>query len=123
MGNKLLLKNMSEADLQTEVIRMAKLGGWMVCHFRAAKNSRGVWATPIQGHAGFPDVVMVHGELQRTVYAELKKEGQYLKPEQKEWRDALLAAGQEWYLWRPTDLHDIQKTLLGHRQNRKPLWG
>ena len=49
----------NEAALQNAVIELAKLYGWKVHHTRPAQMPSGKWATPIQGHAGFPDLVLV----------------------------------------------------------------
>lgn len=51
---------------------------------------------------GFPDLVLVG----TTGYAlrELKSDTGGLRPEQREWRDALMAVGLDWGIWRPRDL-------------------
>lgn len=50
---------------------------------------------------GFPDLVLVSA---RIAYRELKSDEGILRPEQREWRDALRAAGADWDIWRPRDL-------------------
>lgn len=91
---------MTERELQDAVIEMARLFGWRVAHFRVALTKRG-WRTPVAADgAGFPDLVLVRD---RVIYAELKGDGGRIRPDQQEWRDALLEAGEEVYLWRPDD--------------------
>ena len=95
-----------------QVIRAAEMLGWMVYHVRPAKTAHG-WRTPVQGvfAAGFPDLVMVKGA--RVVYAELKGATNGLEPGQEMWRDALLAAGQEWHLWRLSQWDEVLAVLKG----------
>lgn len=51
-----------------------------------------------RSEAGWPDLVLVRD---RIVYAELKGMKGVLGDRQKEWYDALIAAGGEAYIWRP----------------------
>jgi hypothetical protein len=94
---------LSESDLQKAVIEMAQRHHWKVMHPLPGRTARGTgWATTTQGNGkGFPDLTLVR---ERIVFVELKAEGKYLAAEQKEWRDAILAAGGEWYCWKPKDL-------------------
>lgn len=97
---------MSEDDLLTAVLDLAKLGGWLVYHVR---NSR---AGVIQGSGeGFPDLVMVKGE--RIIFRELKRQSGHLTPAQDVWAQRLIAAGQDWDVWRPSDWYAIESTLRG----------
>ena len=102
----------TEAQFQRQVLALAKLTSWRVAHFRTAMNARGQYMTPVAGDGkGFPDLVLVKGG--RVLYRELKRDGGYLEPEQKAWRDALLAAGADWALWRPRDWPLVEATLKG----------
>jgi len=59
---------------------------------------------------GFPDVV----DLPRggTVsYVEFKGEGERMLPEQEQWRDALVAAGERYYICRPRNAIGVAKAL------------
>ncbi len=100
----------SERDFERQVMELAKLTGWRTAHFRPAKTSKG-WRTPVSGGgAGFPDLVLVRGR--ELIFAELKREGAKLRPEQREWLDALCRVpGVVAKLWRPSDFEEIEKTL------------
>lgn len=79
---------MTEAQLQQAVLDLAKYTGWLVYHTYDSRRSA----------AGFPDLVLVR---ERVVFAELKSDGGRLSRFQKRWIEALLAAGQEVYVWTP----------------------
>jgi hypothetical protein len=97
---------MWERDFQRAVVELARLCGWRVFHARPALTRRGRWLTPIQGDAGFPDLVLVRAG--RVIFAELKRVGGKLTAEQQAWLDALHAcAGVECYLWTPADWEAI----------------
>ena len=104
----LLAKQISEADFQRQVIASAKAAGWLVQHARAAYNKSGRVSTPIQGHAGYPDLTLLRD---RLVLVELKKVGAYPSPDQRVWHERLRAAGVEFYVWRPTDWRVIEAVL------------
>lgn len=92
---------MSETELQRAVLELASRLGWATAHFRPGLTQTGRWVTAVQGDGvGFPDTVLVRD---RIVFAELKAEGKYLKPEQKIWKTRLEKAGAEYHLWRPGD--------------------
>jgi len=64
----------------------------------------GKWATPIQGHAGFPDLVLVGG---RVLYRELKSMRGRTSDAQSAWLASLRAAGADACVWRPSDWDEI----------------
>ena len=99
---------MSERDFSSSVEATLRLLGWRWCHFRAARTAQG-WRTPLSGDAGFPDIVAVRGS--RLLFCELKSERGAVRSEQRDWLEALEAAGQEAYLWRPRDWDAITETL------------
>lgn len=106
---------MTESEFQSAVIEFARMRGWMVMHTKAAQIRPGVWATPLQGNPGFPDLVLVrpvHGDV---VFAELKKDGGRLSIGQKAWITALKAAGAEVHVWYPADM-----ATISHRLGRIP---
>lgn len=101
----------SEAEFQREVIAYARAHGWMVAHFRPGLSQSGRWQTAVQGDGrGFPDLVLVKPGRQ-IVFAELKRVGRYLRPQQRAWRDAIEAADGDYRLWRPSDWDEIRMVL------------
>lgn len=107
MARPLVLK-VDEASFQATVIDAAHLQGWRVAHFRPAMTSSG-WRTPVAADGkGFPDLVLVRD---RVVFAELKGSSGQVRPDQRQWLDALQAAGVEAYCWRPRDWDEIERTL------------
>jgi hypothetical protein len=98
----------TEAQWQTTVLQIARLRGWRVAHFRPARTERG-WRTPVAADgAGFPDLVLIRD---RVVFAELKSRTGRVSPGQHVWLDALEHAGAEAYIWRPSDLDEVQAVL------------
>jgi VRR-NUC domain len=98
-----------ERDFQTAVVDAARLGGWRVAHFRAARTRHG-WRTPVAADgAGFPDLVLVRGA--QLVAAELKSARGKVTREQAEWLDALDGAGVAVYVWRPADWDEVVEVL------------
>lgn len=90
---------MSEAELLRNIIQMAQALGYLVHHQRPAMRQDGQWRSAIQGHAGFLDLVFARGE--RVIFVECKSTKGTLTAGQLVWFNALQAAGQEVYLWRP----------------------
>ena len=88
----------SEAEFQTTVVELATLRGWLVHHTRAARTQDG-WRTPLQGHKGFPDLVLARAG--NVIFAELKSEIGRLSHEQQAWAAHL--PPDSYYLWRPCD--------------------
>ena len=99
-----------EVAFQRQVIDLCRLLGYKVAHFRPAQNARGQWSTPVQADgAGFPDLVIAGRG--RVIYAELKAEGEHPTAAQREWLQALRDAGAFAFVWRPSDLDEIQAVL------------
>jgi len=93
----------SEKQFGIDLEKHFKDFGWEYYH---TWNSR--FSTP-----GYPDYTLVR---ERVIFAELKREDtkkkKYkLSDTQIKWRDVLLEAKQEWYLWRPRDLEKIISIL------------
>lgn len=96
---------LTEYQFADTVIELAKYRGWQVAHFRPALTNKG-WRTPVQGHAGSPDLILArNGEV---LLVELKAQLGRMSPKQREWRDAI---GSQWRLWRPSDMDEIQRSL------------
>lgn len=96
-----LPSGLSEKAFMAEVIRCAKMLGWLTYHTHDSRRSAG----------GFPDLVLVR---EKVIYAELKREGENPTSLQQMWLNRLREAGQTAYLWRPADWPAIQ-TILGRR--------
>ena len=107
---------MKESYFQSQVIMLAKLHGWLVMHTRAVEIRPGVWKTPLQGHAGFPDLVLAH-KTRGVVFAELKTDTGRLSMNQKDWQETLQASSAEVYVWRPKDLDQISTRLARRPDN------
>lgn len=62
---------------------------------------------------GFPDWVLCNEAQRRIIFVELKTEAGKLSAKQELWRDRLLACGQEWYCWRPSQFDAAAAVLRG----------
>lgn len=99
---------MSEADFQKRVLDLAKLCRWRAVHIRPVAIGNGRWATPYQGDAGLPDLILARDG--RVILVELKTDTGKPSLDQKAW---LTAAGLNGYLWSPKDWAAIETTLKG----------
>lgn len=113
----------TETELLEQTIELATLQGWLVHHDRPARTERG-WRTAIQGHAGFPDLVLARGGV--VLFRELKGPYGRLTPEQYDWswqldhvwrENAYVMAARTripFDVWRPCDWDSlIVPTLTG----------
>jgi len=66
------------------------------------------WSKARGGAVGIPDLVVVHRT--GTFFLELKTPTGRLSPEQKIWRDRLIAEGYEYHLWRT--IEECQKYII-----------
>lgn len=106
--SRLIFPTLTEAQFTNQVLEYAKLRGWRSAHFRPAHTTKG-WRTAVQGDGkGFPDLVLVR---ERIVWAELKVGNNRLSPQQRAWVNALVAAGEEVYVWKPNDWAEIEEVL------------
>lgn len=95
----------TEAACQRTVVDAARKTGWLVYHNRTAQNAAGRHMTALQGHQGFPDLVLVHAMARLVWFVELKRRPNTLAPEQVAWGDALVNAGADWrVVWVPDEL-------------------
>lgn len=104
-----MLPKISEDEFLSQVIRLARLYGWLVMHQRPSINQRGRWMTAVQGNAGFPDLVLCGKG--RTIFAELKVGRNRTTPEQEAWLSRLRASGQWAEVWRPENWDAIEHVL------------
>lgn len=100
----------TEAAFTTRVIKAAMLRGWLVTHFLPARTASGGHRTALQGHRGFPDLVLARDGV--VIFAELKTNRGTLGPGQPEW---LAVLGALAVVWRPRDWDDIERTLNAPR--------
>jgi hypothetical protein len=101
--HKLLAAQMSEAELQTEVIKRAEAYDWKFYHpYSSRKSVR-----------GYPDLTMVHRRTGRLIFAELKRERCGATADQREWLKVLQLSGALVVLWKPRHLFsgEIDRTL------------
>ena len=100
---------LAEADFLSQVVDLAHLCGWKVHHSRPARTAKG-WCTPIQGDAGFPDLVLCRPPY--IILAELKSETGKLSPAQQDWVAALeVSTSADVRVWRPSDWDEIVRVL------------
>ncbi len=93
---------MSEDELLSGVLGMARAFGVLSAHFRPALTKSGRWATAVQGDGkGFPDCTLVGPG--GVLFRELKSAKGVLAPEQKKWLARLTEAGADAGVWRPAD--------------------
>lgn len=113
---------MSENDLLGLVVDRATRLGYHVHHTRPARTAGNEWRTPIQGHIGFPDLVLAQAG---QVFAwELKSARGQLREEQAQWGQEL-GAGVPSPLWwevvKPANVDDALERLkaaaLGRRSS------
>ncbi len=99
----------SEEDFQNSVIELAQRCGWKVHAERKARTEKG-WCTPIQGDAGFPDLVLSRGGI--VIFAECKSEKGKLSVEQKAWAESVdECPGVLRFTWLPHHWDEIVKLL------------
>jgi VRR-NUC domain-containing protein len=114
-----------ERDFQRQVTDLAGLRGWSWLHIRAGRTADS-WRTPISGPLGkgWPDLVLVRPRDSRLIFAELKREGGTLRPEQDDvlvvlaHLDSANATGPgrqvpftQVFVWTPADWPQIEQVL------------
>jgi hypothetical protein len=106
---QLQARAMTEAQLQTQVLAMARFHGFTLTYH--TYDSR-------RSDAGFPDLVMVNPRQKRVLFRELKREKGSITSKQQTWIDTLTAAGQDAAIWKPSHLFsgEIEASLRGPRQ-------
>jgi hypothetical protein len=92
-AEKEYIKSWTEGDLQKQVVDAAKKLNWTGYHTWLSAHSAG----------GFPDWMFVR---ERIIFVELKRQNKDPTPKQTEWLERLSQAGQEVYIWRPSDWFD-----------------
>ena len=92
---------MTEKELQANVVKLAKLRGWLCYHTYDSRRSE----------PGFPDLVLVKGI--SVLFIELKSQKGRLSDAQARWLIELEGARQWVGVWRPSHWKDgtIERTL------------
>jgi hypothetical protein len=99
--------HMLERDLQTAVVDLARMLGYLVFHDYDSRRS-----TP-----GFPDLTLCHPRSGALLFAELKSATGKVTREQDEWLRALAVRGVA-FVWRPEHLADGSIARALHRYAR-----
>ncbi len=99
-----LMLRLTEAEFQQMITERAKLLGWLIYHTYDSRRSA----------SGFPDLVLVRSG--RVLFVEVKSEKGRLSKAQAEWLRALYGSTletsiNEVYVWRPSDMAEIEETL------------
>lgn len=92
-------REQGRGGLQEQVSNMARHLDWLTYH---------TW-TSMHSQSGYPDLHCLRGE--RSVFIELKRVAEPLTAAQERYREALLAAGHEHYVFRPCDMDEIEEVL------------
>lgn len=101
----------TERELQSRVIEVARLYGWRVAHFHDSRRQvkPGVFVGD-KDAAGFPDLVLVRPP--RIVIVELKREMGKVSDQQAEWLEDLAACGVEVHVVRPSGEQGFLRRLM-----------
>jgi hypothetical protein len=94
------MKALTERDWQSQVLDLARVGGWKHYHTHNARRSP----------SGFPDLVLIRAP--ELIYVELKTAIGKLSIAQEWWTENLRDCGQEIHVWRPVDFRAAEKRLL-----------
>ncbi len=100
----------TEAELQQQVVELARIAGWRVMHVRRSIGKGRRWTTATSV-VGWPDLVLWRPG--QFLAVELKTDTGMLTVEQAAVLDGLRAAGVDTRVWRPRDFDEIQATLTG----------
>lgn len=106
-------RSLSEAEFRGQVDDLARIYGWESMHVDPLRGHGGIWRTPTHGSLGkgWPDTVYAHPSRQRVLFVEFKKELGDTSSDQDYVLAVLRAAGQEVYVWRPSDIERITEVL------------
>lgn len=94
--------SLPEHGWQEEVESLLRGGGWNYIHLRDSRRQRAT---------GWPDLFAVKGD--KAIAIELKTVRGRTTPEQERWLTLLREAGIPTYIWRPTQIDEVRRSLLG----------
>ena len=89
---------MKEKVFQQHILRYARNKGWLCYHPYDSRRS-----VP-----GYPDLVLVRD---RVLFREVKTDKGRLTEHQEAWGNALIEAGADYDVWRPSMIKSIYKEL------------
>ena len=100
---------LSEADFQQQVTRLAENLGWHWMHVKTTGKGQHF---PIRGTLGkgWPDLFLTNPR-RGFIFAELKRDKQPLTPHQRFVIQLLRDSGATVYVWRPSDWAEIVEVL------------
>ena len=121
------MPELSETAWQQQVEQLAAMLGWCWMHVTPARvPGRTITPTALNldgvgTSRGWPDHTFWHPAWGRVIYVEFKKEKGKTTPEQDRVHASLRAAGCEVFVWRPSDLPDVQVELRLREKRQKPV--
>ena len=101
-------------EWQPQFLDLAHMLGWQHMHVRRTIGKGRKWTTGTSVK-GWPDLTLWHEGQVRLIFVELKSDDGRLSPDQEVVLASLDAAGQETYVFRPSDLELAARIL-----RRKP---
>jgi hypothetical protein len=103
---------LTEAQLQEQIVDLARLMGWRTMHVRRTVGRGRRWTTGTSV-TGWPDLTLWRpGKL---LMVEVKTDDGQLRPDQATVLDSLRTAGVDARCWRPAMWDEIEATLTAHR--------
>lgn len=108
-----------ETECEDTILAAAKTAGWRV-HAERSAQTGDRHMTPIKGHPGWVDLVLVRGT--EALFVELKRHPNAVEPEQLAWHTSLRAAGlTAGVVWVPEGM-DRFVAWLTARPGDRPAW-
>ncbi len=100
---------MTGREFEDQIIRLARVHGYLVHHQRPMQRADGQWRSGISGDKGFPDLVLCGRG--RVMFRECKVGRAKTTPEQFQWLMGMSDAGLDAKVWRPEMMDEIQADL------------
>ena len=107
--------HVSERMWQDKVEMLALINGWLVDHKTPMRYASGHVRTT--GLPGMPDLTLIHPAGHGFIMAELKTDKGRMTDGQRTIARALQANGVEYYLWRPSDISEVEERLARWRKH------